>query len=209
MIDALKQLHLDPNDDLREFASLYALGGMSPEEKALYEAHLSAGCEVCRAEIASLREVTGAIGLTADPVLPPAELRKTLMSAISKALQAPAGRAPGIIYERDGVLIARSQEMDWQPGQLPGIFSKVLFNDTRRGYTTALVRMTSGTHYPSHKHADVEELYLLEGDLSVEELSMRPGDYCRGEAGSIHGEIFTNGGCLFVVSSSQQDEILA
>ena len=209
MIDALKQVHLDPNDDLREFASLYALGAMSPEDNAAYEAHLNAGCQVCRAEVASLREVTGAIGLTADPVLPPAALRKTLMNAISKTLQSPSGREPGIMYDKDGVLIARSQEMNWQPGQLPGIFSKVLFNDTRRGYTTALVRMTAGIHYPRHKHAGVEELYLLEGDLSVEELSMRPGDYCRGEAGSIHGEIFTNGGCLFMVSSSQHDEILA
>ena len=113
------------------------------------------------------------------------------------------------MYDKDGVLIARSREMDWQSGQLPGLFLKVLFNDTRRGYSTALVRMTAGTHYPSHRHAGVEELYLLEGDLNVNELSMEPGDYCRGEEGSIHGEIYTNRGCLFMVTSSHHDEILA
>ena len=208
MKDALKQIHLDLNDDLREFASLYAVGALSAEENAAYEAHLSAGCAVCRAEVASLREVTGAIGLTADPVRPRAELRDRLMKTISTTPQI-ASQAPGIMYDKDGVLIARSREMDWQPGQLPGLFLKVLFNDTRRGYSTALVRMTAGTRYPSHRHAGVEDLYLLEGDLSVNQLSMEPGDYCRGEEGSIHGEIYTNRGCLFMVTSSQHDEILA
>ena len=188
-MDALKQVHLELNDDLRELASLYALGALPAEQTAAYEAHLSHGCPVCRAEVRALREVTGAIGLTADPLAPRSELRARLMKTISMSL--------------------RSEEMNWQPGQLPGLFLKVLFNDTQRAYTTALVRMTAGTHYPSHRHAGVEELFLLEGDLSVDELSMKPGDYCRGEVGSIHGEIYTNAGCLFMVSSSQHDEILA
>ena len=145
-MDALKQVHLEVNDDLRELASLYALGALPAEETAAYEAHLSQGCPVCRAEVAALREVTGAIGLTADPLAPRSELRERLMKTISMALQPPAGHAPGIMYDKGGVLIARSEEMNWQPGQLPGLFLKVLFNDTQRGYTTALVRMTAGTH---------------------------------------------------------------
>jgi ChrR Cupin-like domain len=57
-------------------------------------------------------------------------------------------------------------------------FSKFLFNDTARGYTTAMVRMMAGTHYPSHKQAGVEELYLLDGDPFVDDMAMRAGDYC-------------------------------
>jgi anti-sigma factor ChrR (cupin superfamily) len=207
--EALKQVHLELNDDLRELASLYALGALPEEQAAAYEAHLSQGCHVCRAEVASFREMTGAIGLSADPLAPRRELRERLMKAISSALHPPTGHAPGILYDKDGVRIARPQEMTWQPGQLPGLFLKVLFDDTQRSYTTALVRMTAGTRYPSHRHAGVEELFLLEGDLSVDELCMKPGDYCRGEAGSIHGEIYTNAGCLFMVRSSNHDEILA
>jgi len=207
--DAPKQVHSELNDDLRELASLYALGALPEEETTAYEAHLNQGCQLCRAAVTSFLEMTGAIGLTADPLSPRSELRESLMKTISMVPQPPAGRAPGIMYDKDGVLIARSQEMNWQPGQLPGLFLKVLFDDAQRGYTTALVRMTAGTRYPSHRHAGVEELFLLEGDLSVDELSMRPGDYCRGEAGSIHGEIYTNAGCLFMVSSSNHDEILA
>lgn len=58
----------------------------------------------------------------------------------------------------------RPREMTWTAAELPGVFLDVLFDDTARGYTTAMVRMTPGTYYPSHKHAGVEERYLLEGD---------------------------------------------
>ena len=74
---------------------------------------------------------------------------------------------------------------------------------------TALVRMEPHTRYPSHQHADVEELYLLDGDLLVEGQRMRAGDYCRAEPGSIHGEVSTQAGALFLVRYSQRDELLA
>jgi anti-sigma factor ChrR (cupin superfamily) len=72
-----------------------------------------------------------------------------------------------------------------------------------------MVRMMAETHYPSHKHAGAEELYLLDGDLFVDDMTMRAGDYCRGETCSIHKEIATKNGCLFVVtSSSDEDQVL-
>jgi len=209
MMKALKQLHVEPNDDLRELASLYALDALAQEEKAAYEAHLGAGCAVCVAEVTSFRKVTGAIGLTVNPVSPRTEWRRRVMETIARTPQPPAQKSPGVLYDKDGVLIARPKEMNWTAGELPGVFLKVLFNDAVRGYTTAMVRMTPGTHYPSHRHTGVEELYLLEGDLFVGDLAMRAGDYCRGEAGSIHEEIATQNGCLFVVTSSHQDELLA
>jgi anti-sigma factor ChrR (cupin superfamily) len=206
--NALNQLHVEPNDDLRELASLYALDALVQEEKAAYEAHLDAGCAVCVSEVASFRKVTGAIGSSVDPISPRPELRQRLMETIARTAQPPARISPGVLYDKDGVLIARPAEMTWTAGALPGVFRKVLFSDIARGYTTAVVRMLAGIHYPSHKHTGVEELYLLDGDLSVDNLAMRPGDYCRGEAGSIHKEIITENGCLFVVTSSDQDQIL-
>jgi putative transcriptional regulator len=204
--EVLKQLHQELTEELRELASLYALDAMPQDEKAAYEAHLGKGCTVCANEVAALRRVTGTIGFSVAPVSPPAQLRERLMDAVART---PARRTPGVIYEKDGVFIARPAEMNWKSGGLPGVFQKVLFNDKQRGSYTSMVRMTPGTHYPSHKHAGVEELYLLEGDLRVGEMAMRPGDYCRGEAGSIHDEIVTRTGCLFVVTASHRDQLLA
>ena len=200
---------MEPNDDLRELASLYALDALPQEDKAAYEAHLGAGCAVCIAETASFRKVIGAIGLSIDPVSPRAELRERLMETIARTSQPPARKSSGVLYDKDGVRVVRPGDMTWRAGELPGVFLKVLFNDTARGYTTAMVRMTPGTQYPSHKHAGVEELYLLEGDLCVDDMTMRAGDYCRGEAGSVHKEIVTQNGCLFVVTSSHQDQLMA
>lgn len=208
-MSALKLLHIEPTDELRELASLYTLDALSSDEKARYEAHLGAGCTVCTSEVASFRSVTGAMGMGVEPVTPQPELRERLMNAIAQTPQPRAQQIPGVIYEKDGVLIARPDEMDWKACELPGIFQKMLFDDTARGFSTSMVRMSPGTHYPSHKHAGVEELYLLEGDLCVGEIAMCAGDYCRGEAGSIHEEIVTRSGCLFVVTSSHHDQLLA
>ena len=200
-----KNRHMAQTEELRELASLYALDVLPYDERARYEAHLSAGCEICLAEVASLRRVSAVIGMTVDPVAPRPALRERLMRTIGETPQSTSP-ARGVLYQKDGVLIARHAEMDWKAGGLPGIFQKTLFYEKEGGFSTSMIRMTAGTHYPSHQHAGVEELYLLEGDLRVGNLVMRAGDYCRGEAGSIHEEIFTNEGCLFMVTSCSRDQ---
>ena len=68
--------------------------------------------------------------------------------------------------------------------------------------------MAPGTSYPGHRHAGVEECYVLEGDLRVGDLVMRAGDYQRAAIGSVHGVQSTEGGCLLLVLMSDRDERL-
>jgi len=68
--------------------------------------------------------------------------------------------------------------------------------------------MEPGTRYPSHRHLNMEELFMLEGDLMVEGTKMVAGDYCCGTPGSVHGAVYTESGALFVVLSSQNDILL-
>jgi anti-sigma factor ChrR (cupin superfamily) len=84
---------------------------------------------------------------------------------------------------------------------------KPLFEDRDRNYNTSLVRMDAGAHYPSHHHAAIEEMFLLSGDLHLEGQVMRAGDYCRADRGSIHGETFTDDGCLFLLMASPENQI--
>ena len=105
------------------------------------------------------------------------------------------------------MLIARSDEFAWQPDCL-GIFLKTLYQDETRKHHTSLVRMEAGAHYPSHSHAAIEELFMLSGDLHVESQVMRAGDYCRADSGSIHGETFSDTGCLFLMMASQENQII-
>jgi quercetin dioxygenase-like cupin family protein len=73
---------------------------------------------------------------------------------------------------------------------------------------TVLVRMAPGTSAPRHRHAEVEESYVLEGDVTISGVEMTPGDYCRAEPGSVHTGISTRGGCQFITIASERNELL-
>lgn len=195
-----------------EWVVLYALGSLSAAESGALQKHLDSGCEVCSECLRAMTETAGELGLAADPVAPDPELRERLLARARS--QSPAGfplppERKGVLLDRDGVLVATSSGMDWSEGPLPGIWLKRLFEDDARERYTALVKMGPGVRYPSHRHAAAEELFLLDGELIVEGLRMVPGDYCRGEPGSVHGEVYSETGAIFIVMASKRDELLA
>jgi len=55
----------------------------------------------------------------------------------------------------------------------------------------------------------VEELYVLEGGCSIAGHEMAVGDYHRAEAGTEHHNTSTDDGCLLLVISSPQNELLS
>jgi anti-sigma factor ChrR (cupin superfamily) len=187
---------------LHELAPIYALGALDASDQASFEQHLQQGCDSCTEDVRSFTDVANLIGESV-PADPPKRLREKLLHSITHE-----PRVPGILLQQSGLLIARSDEFTWQP-LAPGIFSKTLYQDAARKYQTALVRMDAGAHYPSHSHAEIEELFMLSGDLHVEGQLMRSGDYCRGDSGSVHGETFTDTGCLFLLMASQENQIVA
>ena len=69
--------------------------------------------------------------------------------------------------------------------------------------------MDAGCRYPSHRHTQVEELFLLSGDLHIEDQVMYAGDYCRADLGSVHDQSFTEGGCVFLLMASPDNQLLA
>lgn len=186
------------SDDLHELAALFALGSLEGRDKAAFEEHLRQGCDACANDVRSFGEIASLIGESV-PAVAPQRLRQRLLSKIGES-----PRVPGIVLEHSGLLIARSEELAWQP-VASGVFLKPLFEDRARKYDTSLVRMDPGAHYPSHHHAAIEELFLISGDLHVEDQVMRPGDYCRADSGTIHGETFTDDGCLFLVMASPEN----
>jgi anti-sigma factor ChrR (cupin superfamily) len=187
--------------DMHELASLYALGALDAGERIEFEEHLRQGCDACANEVRSFTDVANLIG-ESIPAVPFQQLRERLLSEVS---QSP--RIPGILFEQSGLLIVRSDELEWQT-RAPGIFYKVLYRGAARKYNTSLVRMEAGAHYSSHHHAAIEEVFLLSGELHVENQVMRAGDYCRADSGSIHGETFSDTGCLFLLVASEENQII-
>jgi anti-sigma factor ChrR (cupin superfamily) len=68
-----------------------------------------------------------------------------------------------------------------------------------------LVRLLPGDRYPPHRHAGVEELYLLGGELSIDERRLSPGDYYRAEAGTADTRVSSETGCTCAIIASLRD----
>lgn len=115
----------------------------------------------------------------------------------SKAMQ---GSAKGLTF-------IKASEGVWL-NLAPGVKAKVLSLDQISGRVTSLVRFDPGTGYGPHRHAAAEELFVLEGGCLCAGRELKVGDYHRAEAGTVHHDTSTDEGCLLLIISSPQNELL-
>jgi anti-sigma-K factor RskA len=71
--------------DIHTLAGAYALDAVDDDEREMFERHL-AGCEACRAEVASLRETAALLGAS-RPAAPPPGLRAAVLEAAGNTRQ--------------------------------------------------------------------------------------------------------------------------
>jgi hypothetical protein len=106
---------------------------------------------------------------------------------MSPGASLPERLARRIAGETGGELVmpqpSQWSEPDWEE-VTPGIFCKLLANDTEAKRVSMLVRLLPNVPYPPHTHAGVEELHLLTGELWIDERKLVPGDYNRAQAPS-------------------------
>jgi anti-sigma factor ChrR (cupin superfamily) len=89
-----------------------------------------------------------------------------------------------------------------------GTLAKILLRDSAGRRATSLVSMRAGSVYPGHRHRETEELYILDGALDVHGHHLGAGDYCAALGGSVHRSASSAHGCRFLVSASEEDELL-
>jgi anti-sigma factor ChrR (cupin superfamily) len=82
---------------------------------------------------------------------------------------------------------------------------QVLARNPEQDRVSMLVRLSPGAAYPSHTHAGVEELYLLDGELWIDSKKVIPGGYYRAEAGSSDRLVRSETGCTCVLLTSTAD----
>lgn len=90
----------------------------------------------------------------------------------------------------------------------PGVTAKVLSFDTVSRRATTLLRIAPGISYAPHRHTELEELLVLEGGCRIAGREMTVGDYHRAEAGTEHHDTSSDDGCLLLIISSPQNEML-
>jgi len=185
------------DQDHSELVALYALRALPPAEVATAGARL-ATCVDCRHELEALRPLVDAfVGWPTDMLRPSAALWDRLAARI----EAETGRPTAPPEEPP---LSRPE---WKEAG-PGISYMRLATDQQRNRITMLVRLAPGADYPPHRHADVEELYLLDGELHVDERRFYPGDYLSSEPGTIDHRVWSETGCMCVLITSLRDAIL-
>jgi anti-sigma factor ChrR (cupin superfamily) len=180
--------------DYLELVFLHALRVLPASEIPVLEAHLAA-CAECRQELETLRPIVGAFVSWPTDVLQPPD---SLWGRLARRIAAETSQAPVLPPPQ------ASAEPDWEEAA-PGLSYKVLAADADKNRVSLLVRLAPGAHYPSHSHGGVEELYLLDGELWIDDKKLYPGDYNRAEAGTVDQRVWSETGCTCVLLTSTRD----
>ena len=190
--------HPDVDDEVRELASMYAAGALSPQDDAEFQKPLNS-CGVSAAEARTFREVVSWLPLASGGTAAPARMREKLLAGIQRSKQQPEPTTDA--------RIVRANEGVWH-AMIPGVMAKRLYAESTNGNAAMLVRMEAGAQFPPHWHADVEHCYVVEGDLHFGDLALGPGDYQCAMASTTHIISHTEKGCVLLIVASQQNQIL-
>src|SRR5262245_46578149 len=103
----------------------------------------------------------------------------------------------------------RSKDVEWRPLSEPGVtgvFVKILRYDkeTRRA-PTILLKFDPGATYPAHNHPGGEEIFVLEGDISLGKHQLYTGDYLYTAPDNKHA-VQSENGCVVLVNVPQEVE---
>jgi anti-sigma factor ChrR (cupin superfamily) len=169
----------------------YALHALTAAETSAAEAHISV-CQNCRQELEMLRELGAS---PTDVLRPPTDLGARLARRVAEEAGVPPLLPPAV----------RWSEPEWEEVG-PGIFCKVLATDADNRRVSMLVRLAPGAEYPPHRHAGIEELFLLHGELWIDDRKLYPGDYNRAEPGTADARVYSETGCACVLITSLEDD---
>ena len=72
----------------------------------------------------------------------------------------------------------RGSMLEWKR-VFPGVGRISLRDDADTGAQTLLFKLDPGASYPEHDHPTGEDIYIVEGDMQIGEVSLTKGDYYR------------------------------
>ena len=179
-----------------ERVAVYALRALPEEDMPTLEAHIET-CESCKTELDRIRPIVDYFVAWPTDVLRPSE---SLQERLARRIAAETGGEMVLPTSR------HPSEPEWEE-VAPGISCKLLSTDVDRNRVSMLVRLAPGTDYPPHRHAGVEELHLLDGELWIDARKLYPGDFNRAEPGTSDQRVWSETGCTCVLITSPLDEL--
>ena len=173
----------------------FAVGALSAIEAASFVEHL-AECASCRGDVEKLRPIIASFVDWPSDVLRPSP---SLWNRLSERIGAADAR-------QSPLPVRAGKRLEWKE-VAPGISCKLLATDPANDRVSMLVRLAPGASYPPHRHAGVEELHLLHGELIINDRKLVAGDYNLGEPGAEDWRVWSETGCTCVLITSLSDEL--
>lgn len=96
------------------------------------------------------------------------------------------------------LLCVRCDELPWKPSTFAAGLS-VKDVAVTNGLEMQLVRVEPGVRIPMHTHERPEFIYVLEGELLIGTERLGPGSASVASVGSIHTDVRSETGCVFVL----------
>ncbi len=131
-------------------------------------------------------ELAGALAAASAPVALAPEQQAALRERLLGRVRAASPRFVTVRRD-DGV---------WQ-ALAPDIAMKILDSDD--SMQAFLLRLEPGACLPGHPHAEDEMCFVLEGEATLGDVIVGPGDYHLARAGTEHGDVTTRTGCLLLI----------
>jgi quercetin dioxygenase-like cupin family protein len=99
--------------------------------------------------------------------------------------------------QQEGFSTLRSTDGEWVE-VMPGAQFKVLHDDGNGldGLLSYLIKLDAGFEMQGHGHPFDEECLMLEGDLTLGDITLNKGDFHYAAAGVTHGHVSSANGCM-------------
>ena len=185
------------DDTLESKAALYALGTLTQNEARSFEESLEELDDARRAELQEFEAVVQLLGLSADDDIPSPEVGEKI-AAFAAAHPRPPASLPELAAH-PSITIRRDEGKWLQPYE--GLFVKPVFENTKNGTTTFLLKMNPNTKISLHRHYGFEECVVIEGDFHVDGKDLSAGDYHCALPGTVHDRPRTTNGALVLIVS--------
>ena len=169
-----------PEQMLRDALDIVA-GGRDPDARRALVAELARAPDLAAAVAAIERALEPMARSGADVQPPPG-----LFARIEAVLDAEARIAT---YARD----IRLDDAGWVE-VVPGVRKRILWDEQ-----TFLAQVQPGHAFPEHDHPWTEHCLVISGDMVVDGVVYRAGDYHAPAKGSRHGDLATRTGLLVLV----------
>lgn len=197
------------HQDFIDLASLYVLGALDERDNYLIEECAESSQEL-RSELADLQIAALAIPYGSEQCNLPSGLKERLFQKLNSEHPTETAIMPSEIPSQLFSFQVKAREVNWipHPDGVDGVSISPLFVDQNSRRFSGFVRCDVGAIYPAHRHAEEEEILVLEGDLLIDGTSFGVGDYIYSAPNSWHSPIGNRNGCLFFVRTSLDDRFV-